>query len=552
MILAVAAVAAPMESFCTEIRMVPALEEPDNGLSGELRKVIERSPLKASTDELTGLLSDAGYLDSRVTVSGDTAVIETGPLFKIGDISLSVVFHDSQVVTQDIPDYRGLAASRERIGKIRHGIVSRYNEQGYYFASLNTGRVVMHDDVIDMELKLIAGPPVSIDGVRFKGLNKTNPDFVRKLAGLREGDLFVEKQLELAVRNIETGGYLKNDSTPQLLPNENYDGVQILFHLAEMKSNSLELGGGYLPRQGKVDGEFVGRIDFRSVNLFGSGRRVELFLDRKDRASSRVRMLFAQPFFIPDHMELTFQVEQTDYDSSYHSFMVDGDLSLYTAAGTRLSGGLLWSRIEPQRSSQPPSRSLAGVIRCEIQRLDYAPNPSAGRSIQLGFSYVRRSSRPDTTATALVNNETLFEVAADNYFPFFGCFVFRLNFESRIRITARELIDFSEQFKVGGFGSLRGYRQDRFAGRRTFLGQGELRLRPSPRFAFYMFADLGIVYSKKEIFPGVVESDSLTRPGFGLGLFVGGDAARMTLELGWGRDDRLDDGKVHLGLATLF
>jgi len=552
MILAIAIVGRPAASFCTEVRIVNAPDESDNPLSGELRKMIEKSLLKASTDELAGLISDAGYLNSSVTVSGDTAVIETGPLFKIGDISLSIVFHDGRVVTQEVSGYGGLAASREHIEKIKHEIISRYNERGYYFASLNTGRVVMRDDVIDMELKLIAGPPVSIDGVRFKGLNKTNPDFVRKLTGLREGDLFVEKQLESAVRNIETGGYLKNDSTPQLLPNENYDGVEILFRLAEMKSNSLELGGGYLPRQGKIDGEFVGRMDFRSVNLFGSGRRIELFLDRKDRASSRVRMLFGQPFFVPDHMELTFQMEQTDYDSSYHSFMVDGDLSLYTAGGTRLSGGLSWSRVEPQRSSQPPSRSLAGVVRCEIQRLDYAPNPSAGRKVQLGFSYIRRSSRPDTTATALVSNETLFEVAADNYFPLFGCFVFRINLESRVRITTRELIDFSEQFKLGGFGSLRGYRQDQFAGRRTFLGQGELRLRPSPRFAVYLFADLGVVYSKKEVLPGAVESNNLTRPGFGLGLFAGGDDARMTLELGWGRDDRLDDGKVHLGLATLF
>jgi len=167
-------------------------------------------------------------------------------------------------------------------------------------------------------------------------------------------------------------------------------------------------------------------------------------------------------------------------------------------------------------------------------------------------SYIRRTAYPDTSAVPLVDDESMFEIGTDNYFHPGGAIVLRLNLETKVLITSRNLIDYSEQFKMGGYGSLRGYRQDQFAGRRIFLGQSEFRLRPSRHTAVYAFGDLGYVYNRKEILPGMVATEEITRLGSGLGCFVGGPSARITLEIGWGRHDTFDEGKIHFGLVTLF
>jgi outer membrane protein assembly factor BamA len=393
---------------------------------------------------------------------------------------------------------------------------------------------------------------VTIQRVRFKGLKKSNPAFVEKLSGLTEGEPFTDDRYRSAIKRIEAGGFLQNDSLPAITPNEDYDGVELLFYLTELKSNQLELGGGYLPAQGAEKGEFVGRMRFDSKNLFGFGRQINLFLNRKDRASSQVEFRFGQPLFIPDHIELAMHLSQVDYDSSYYAFTLDGSIGLYTAGNTRLSTGLSWTKTEPQRSSQPPSRTLAGLVTFEKQGFDYSPNPSTGRRLAFGLSYLRRTSWPDTVATAVVNNESKFEIGIDNYFRPIRRLVLRLNLETKVLITSRDLIDYSEQFKLGGYGSLRGYRQDQFAGRRIFLGQSEIRLRPARDLAFYIFTDVGYVYSHREVQPGMVAVEDITRVGSGLGLFVGSPAARMTLEIGWGEHDSLDQGKIHFGLVTLF
>jgi len=274
--------------------------------------------------------------------------------------------------------------------------------------------------------------------------------------------------------------------------------------------------------------------------------------DRKDRASSRVDFRFVQPFFVPDHLELDLHFHQVDYDSTYHLFTVEGSLALITRGHTRIGAGLSWTKTEPQRLSQPPSRILSGSVNFERQNLDYVPNPSTGRFLKAGFSYLRRTSWPDTVASAVINNESMFEIAADNYLPVGRGIIFRINLESKVRVTSRELIDYSEQFKFGGYGSLRGYRQDQFAGRRIFLGQSEIRFRPSRKTAVYIFTDVGYIYSRKEIVPGEIRAEELARVGSGFGFYLGNPTARVTLEIGWGYHDRADEGKVHFGLVTMF
>jgi len=401
-------------------------------------------------------------------------------------------------------------------------------------------------------LRLITGPLVTIQRVRFKGLTRSRPEFVAGLSGLRPGDPLVRERLHDAIAKIESEGYLRVDSLSELAPSENYHEAEVLFNLTESRSTSLELGGGYLPGKGLRKGEFIGHANLESKNLFGTGRKFAVLFDRKDRASSHTEFRFVQPLFIPDHLEVSVHVRQIDYDSSYNLFSAEGSVTVVTRGNTRLTGGVSWAKTEPQRSSQPPSRTVAGTLGYESATFDDAANPSSGRRLKIGAGYLRRTSHPDTSATTTSNDESTYELAVESYLHLGGPLVIRANVESKTRITSRDLIDYSEECKLGGQGSLRGYRQDEFAGRRTVLGQVEVRFRPSAALAAYLFGDVGYFYGKRLTAPGVVSAEETTRVGSGIGLFVGSPSARVTMELGWGRHDRIDDGKIHLGLVTLF
>jgi len=548
----IVAVPLSLAALCLASEAAPAVKfigsEPERPIQNEIR-------IAAQEDDygrLDEILFDHGYFDHQFNTEGDTVFIKTGPVFVLGDIDLNLITSDGVSSHKVISDWNHTAATRRNINRAGKALLEPFQEKGHYFASLNIERVSLEGTIVLLTMKLVTGPEVTIRRVRFKGLKRSRPEFVMKLSGLKESERFVPERYREAIRRIEAGDFLRNDSLPKITPNQDYDGVELLFYLTELRSNRLELGGGYLPSQGDKEGEWVGLIRFQSKNLFGSGRRINLLLDRKDGASSRIDFSFGQPFFVPDHLEANIHFSQVDYDSSYYSFSIDGGVSLVTRGNTRLGAGLIWTRTEPQRQSQPPSRTIAGTIEYEARKLDYEANPAGGRMLKLVLSYIRRSSWPDTLATSVIDNESMFEIGLDNYQPLRSGLIFRLNLEAKVRITSRDLIDYSEQFRMGGWGSLRGYRQDQFAGRRTLLGQGELRLRPSRNFAFYLFSDWGYIYRRLEIRPEVVESEEISRFGSGFGLFVGGPTARLTIETGWGKDDSFDQGKIHFSLVTLF
>jgi outer membrane protein assembly factor BamA len=546
-----AALALAAPSAESAVVRIAATAMPD-GPADDIRRLAKTLEPSQLTDTIAALLNAEGYLRPVLSTVGDTIIIDPGILFRLGDINLALIAADGTVARKSYPAFRRLPASRQSVVRFKEAIVAEYQDAGYYFASLSTDSVSFAEDDVSFNLRLITGPLVRIGQVRFKGLTRTDPGFVRRLSGIREGDPFVAGQVDDAVRKITARGFLQNDSMPQVTPNEAYDAVELLFHLTEMKSNSLELGGGYLPRQGDRSGEVIGRFRFRSNNLFGSGRKIDLLFERKDRRSSRLEFGFAQPFFVPDLLEATLHIQQVDFDSSYYSFTAEGGVTLFTAAGAGLTGTVSWTKTDPQRLARPPLHLLKGTVSYSANALDYRPNPKSGRQVILAASYIRRSSRPDSAATAVVDDESMFHIAADNYFHLGRGVVLRLNADALVLITSRDLIDYSEQFKLGGYGSLRGYREAQFAGHRVALGQVEIRFRPSPNASLYVFSDVGYIYSMAELSPGKGTAQELVRNGSGVGLYVGSGGARMTLEIGWGRDDRVGDGKLHVGLVTLF
>jgi len=507
---------------------------------------------QAVGDSLRTMLADWGYLDNMIVRTGDTLSIAAGEQYRIGSLSIRAVYPDGEIIEAEGPAYGGLPAGKDILARMKQDILDRFLDTGHYFASLVTDSVQVYGSELSLYMRMIVGPEVTVRRVRFKGLKKTRPEFLRKLIDMREGSRFSDEKLRAALDKLNATGFVQCDSLPVVTANENYNGVEVLFPLSEQKSTSLELGGGYVPRSGDREGEFVGHLDFRSRNLFGSGRTIDLLLSRKDRYSSETALKFMQPLFIPDHLDISLDVSQVDYDSSYHSFSVAGKLGLYLDSHSKLTAAAAWARMEPQNSSQPAVRYISGIAGYETSRLDFAPNPARGYSGLFEISYIQRTVRADSLATTQANAETAFTIDAESYLHVAAHMVVRVHGRGQVRITPRRLIDYSEQYKLGGFGSLRGYRDDQFAGRQVFLGQAEVRWRFSREFTPYIFTDIGHVYVKREVAVGVVESEDITRIGSGAGVFVGSATARMTLELGWGRHDSLGDGKIHLRLVTLF
>ncbi|MEZ5358463.1 MAG: BamA/TamA family outer membrane protein [Candidatus Zixiibacteriota bacterium] len=520
--------------------------------NGEMRLIASIIGDVHSPEAVVDKMQRAGYFDVEASVIDDTLIVNPGERYIFGEFSIRIVRHDGTVESRVESGWRGQAATAENIDAAKQVLLREFQEAGHYFASLQTESVKMNAGRIEFSFKIITGPAVVIEQVRFKGLKKSRRDFMTALTGIKPGVLLTSELLRNAVRKIRTQDYLYIDSTPQITPSQTYESVELSFFIEEGPRNIIELGGGYLPSQAGQNGQFVGKIDYRLRNPFGAGRKIRFLFDKRDRNISILDFEYAQPVFIPQYLEITGSVNQTDYDSLYHSFTAEAGLSLMSGENTRISSTFSWTKTEPEFSSQEPTRIIRGTFGFAVSSLNDEFNPAAGASIDGNVAYIRRTAWPDGSSTQVVNNESSFALAFTSIFKMYRSLQYGLCADAGVLLTSRDLIPYSEQFKLGGFGSLRGYRQDQFAGRRTALVQQELIFRATGKAAVYLFGDFGYVYARKKGADQAVHAEETTRFGTGAGFRFGTRTARLTFEIGWGKGDSAGDGKVHVGLQTAF
>jgi hemolysin activation/secretion protein len=115
-------------------------------------------------------------------------------------------------------------------------------------------------------------------------------------------------------------------------------------------------------------------------------------------------------------------------------------------------------------------------------------------------------------------------------------------------------IPLSEQYRLGGARSLRGYLEDQFHGERVASAMLELRIGRPGRSRLYTFFDVGYFrYSG----PDPVDSElsatyTGTRRGFGLGIETSTPGGDVTLAIGLPGTVQFDDAKLHIALLQVF
>ena len=118
--------------------------------------------------------------------------------------------------------------------------------------------------------------------------------------------------------------------------------------------------------------------------------------------------------------------------------------------------------------------------------------------------------------------------------------------------SSEEYVPLSEQFYVGGAGTIRGYRENQFHGRRIAYARSELRLGKSRRENGYLFVDGGYVLQESLDSTGVVAKTDEYPVGYGFGLRTESRVGNIDISFGVGEELSLRQTKVHVILNRTF
>jgi len=424
----------------------------------------------------------------------------------------------------------------ERIPYLINRIVSLYNDRSYFFASASLDSLIVEetqDPALRAVIRIDEGPLFRLQQIVCEGNLHTKESTLIRISGLQQMRSINPAALQEASQRIKEKSFIEEC---EILP---LDASRLLIRVREGKMTYLEGVAGFNRIGGKT--ELNGLLDLRFQNLWGSDRSIGLFWKNIPELSSALELSYHEsgPSAYPIAGDI--QLSRSSQDSTWIKSRLLSDVYYYNRQH-RLGLEFLLESIGP--GSRRPilverrsSRSLG--MFWAYRNLDNFMNPSRGMDTELRYRFYLGAAE-DEPGSAL-------EAFTRHYIPLSRHWVGALsvNLKSLDRDPGNSL----SYFRMGGFKTLRGYREDTISGWGLLWSNAELRYRLTEDSRLYLFYDHGIQMTEQE-----QTNYRLFSLGMGLSYRTRIGILRLDYALGY-KDKNMWDfglGIIHLGLDAAF
>ena len=421
---------------------------------------------------LQGAYYDRGYLFVKfgkpaIELSPDrrfiyiTLTVDEGEPYDVGELKVSgkLLSESQESLLKLVSIKTGDRFSRSQLTRDMNAVGDRYKDRGYAYANISPLTTVDAEKrIVNLELEVQPGEPVSIEKIEIAGNNKTRDKVIRRELRINEGDLYSSTAVRQSKARVTALGFFETVEINQRRGSGD-DKMVLGVAIKEKLTGTFQVGFGF------TGGEsFFGTAQLSQNNLFGYGHTASLALQ-----ISSIRQLFQLSYLDPYVLDTkwTGSIELYRSQLLYSGFERD-------ANGGSLTGGYeIWEDF--RFFTTYTLEGVSVVANGEGARLLHNQF-SSGRtsSVRLSFNYDKRDNRLFPTnghlesasaefASSLFGSQNLFQrfrVIERFYRPLPFGLVFKANISlGYIRATdpVNRPVAISEKFFEGGINSIRGY-----------------------------------------------------------------------------------------------
>ncbi len=438
-------------------------------------------------------------------------------------------------------------------------ILTLYDENGFPYCQISPSHFKISDKGgLYFSFLVEEGPRVKVKEIELVGLKTTKREVILRELGSNPYGFFSQRRVDASMNRLTRLSYMEEVSEVELLAGENPEEGILRITLLEQRNNTFSGILGYAPSAGGREGNLFGSMELVFDNIFGTGRMTRWRWSRKDPHSSHLLFLYREPwvFGLPPTLEL--KLSQLDYDSTYLQLSFSARLTFSSTGRTSwgLEGG--WEKVVPGPAGQAfiaDSRKYSLGIICSFDFLDRPNNPRGGLlyAAELGYAQKRNYSTSDFKPEKEKTYQVRSSFDLNHYLPTLKKQTLHVGLHFRSLSTDEDLLPISDQFKLGGINSIRGYREEEFFGTQIAWANLEYRFLMEGDSRLFVFGDYG--HFQRNALP---ESDRVLRRisggklGYGFGLRIDSKAGLVGIDFGLGEDDSFSQGKIHFGLTNRF
>ena len=504
----------------------------------------------------------------RYTISADSSAadirvyIHEGRKMRTGSISFLCADDSQQKPVLDNLSLRpGRAFDATKLERDIDRMITTIERRGHPFAKIDLLSVQidsLKQEQLNLTWKVSPGPKLIIKEIQIIGNNMTKKKVILRELRIKEGDVYnYDKTSKIQSRLMKLGFFQRVEPAQVFLASGNEGGL--LIKVKEGNTSKFDGVVGYTPGAGEEKGYFTGLVDINLGNLFGSGRSLTAHWQKRDQSSQDMLFHYREPWIggLPLHIGGGFQ--QLIQDTTY----IQRDLSFDTAmplvesfsivADVRKTS-ILPDSVGSYQLGLPKSETVRASIGILYDSRDNLLNPGKGiyyfTSVESGK---KKNLGPQDImqANGLENKVDNKRVAIDVefYIPTLRRQVLSLALHGRQITSSERFIPVTDQYRLGGTRSLRGYREDQFRGSSIAWANLEYRYLFGPRSRAFVFVDTGY-YSALN--PGGKSEAFRIGYGFGFRLETGLGIMGIDYGLAYGEKQGISGGLLHVGLVNEF
>ena len=539
------------------------------GLERRVRDVLLASPDGEAVQRALRTVREAGYWLARVRDrtrtdpdGAETFILafDLGARVAVDRVSVRGVHRVDTDRLDAVLAADGETPSQDWIEARIRALLRVYETEGFPFASAAPAAVrATLDGRVDVDLVVEEGPFVVVDSVRVVGNTHTRNGVIIRELRLGRRFRYTEARAAAGVERLRRLPFLADVGEPTL----SYDPVRrvgvFTVPVVEGEGGSAQGVLGYQPRRGGVGKPlWTGLVDLRLANLAGTGRALALRWERLDAQAAAFDLRYTEPWVMG--LPLTLEGELHQWDRTRFT-KTAAELRVRTPLTPRWTAamGLGGSKSIPDslgalQFGEPKTRELTAALEMDYDaRLGPRDNPTGGYfyRARLEAGRRRRLALPAFGITSARASKVLY----------------RLDFDHFLGVTPRQVVAFglhlaevdvspeplalSDKLRIGGAGSVRGYRQDEFVAAELGWAAVEHRLRLSRHTRLFAFLDAGYLVDRTG------RGDALMRTtrfllGYGLGARLESRAGLVGLDFGIPRGAAPAEGKLHLSVTNFL
>jgi len=251
------------------------------------------------------------YNDKSIGIKLD---LYEGPKYYFGNISwVGNAKYTTVYLEKVLGIEKGELFSEEKLEKKLRGsangddVSSVYLNDGYLTFNIDPVQTKIHNDTVDVEMRIYEGPQYTNNKITIEGNTITNDRVVLREIRTKPGEKFSKELLVRTVREIGAlGNFDESKTNPVPKPNPADGTVDIVYHVEEKPSDQIELSGGF------GGGRVIGTLgltfnNFSLRNLFngeaykplpkGDGQKLSLRGQTNGKYYQSYSFSFSEPWF---------------------------------------------------------------------------------------------------------------------------------------------------------------------------------------------------------------------------------------------------------------